>query len=254
MTSYMRELPLQPRAVEIGHLAPHRVDAEALRLAGDVDDAVIHGVAEILAGIAADHHAPALHHEAGEGAGAAADDDVAALHVDAGARADIALAHEVAAADRRAELGAGILLDENGAAHHVLAAGPADAAGDADIRTVDQAEAKIAERAVDDEIEPVQDADGKRMLGPGVLQHDGAVALLHQLANAQIDGLGIHVGRVDLAALVEVDIEGVGQPEAVMGLGEIDVEELLLRAAGELLFMHAHLMGLELLLGRGRPG
>src|SRR5262249_44900429 len=146
------KLVLEPALVEIGHRAPHGVDAEALRLAADEDRAVIHGIAEILAGVAADHHAPALHHEAGEGAGIAADDDRSALLVDARAGADIAAADEIAAADGGAELGAGVLLDQDGPAHHVLGARPADPAGDAHIRPVDQAAAEIAERAVDDEI------------------------------------------------------------------------------------------------------
>ena len=72
-------------------------------LAADVDRAVVHRIAEVLAGVAEDDHAAALHHEAGERAGAAADDDRAALHVDADARADVALADEIAAAERRAE-------------------------------------------------------------------------------------------------------------------------------------------------------
>src|SRR5262245_9608504 len=122
------ELPLEPCLVEIGHGGPYRIDAEARGLAGDIDCAVIHGIAKILASIAADNHAAALHHEAGEGAGVAADNDGATFHVDAGARADIALAHEVAAADGRAELRAGVLLDEDGAAHHVLSARPAEPA------------------------------------------------------------------------------------------------------------------------------
>src|SRR5262245_40200753 len=122
------ELPLEPCLVEIGHGGPHRIDAEARGFAGDIDRAVIHGIAKILASVAADHHAAALHHEAGEGAGVAADDDGATFHVDAGARADIALAHEVAAADGRTELRACVLLDENRAAHHVLGARPADPA------------------------------------------------------------------------------------------------------------------------------
>src|SRR6185295_7106366 len=131
------ELSLEPCFVEISHGAPHRIDAEARGLAGDIDRPVIHGVAEILAGIAADHHAAALHHEAGEGAGVSAHDDRAALHVDAGARADIA------PADGGAELRARVLLDENGAAHHVFGAGPADPAGNAHVRSIDQAAAEI---------------------------------------------------------------------------------------------------------------
>src|SRR6185437_10247322 len=241
------ELAREPSPVELGYLAPHGIDAEARRLAGDIDRAVIHGVAEILAGIAANHHAPALHHEAGERAGVAADDDRAALHVDAGARADIALADEVAAADRRAELRARVLLDEDRPAHHVLGARPADAAGDAHVRSVDQAEAEITERAVDDEVEPIENADAERMLGPRILDGDGAETVLHQLADAQIDDFRLHLGGVDLGPIVVVDVVGGWQREAVMRLVQIDVEERLLRAAAELLGMQPHFMRQQLL-------
>src|SRR4029453_14707033 len=97
------ELPLEPSLVEIGHGPPYRIDAEARRRPGNIDRAVIHGVAEILAGVAADHHAPALHHEAGEGAGIAADADISAFLVDPRARADIAAADEIATAHGWAE-------------------------------------------------------------------------------------------------------------------------------------------------------
>ena len=63
------------------------VDTEARNLAADVNSAVVHRIAEIVAGVAEDDHATALHHEAGEGADAAADDDRAALLVDADTRA-----------------------------------------------------------------------------------------------------------------------------------------------------------------------
>src|SRR5947208_2156068 len=76
------ELAAEPGDVEIGHLAGHRVDAEAGDLAADIDRPVIHRVAEVLAGVAEDDHAAALHHEAAERPGPAADDDGAALHVD----------------------------------------------------------------------------------------------------------------------------------------------------------------------------
>ena len=210
------ELAREPVAVEVGHLGPDRVDAEARRLAADIDRAVVHRIAEILAGVAADHHAAALHHEAGEGAGVAADDDRAALLVDAGARADIAVADEVAAADRRAELRAGVLLDQDGAGQHVLGAGPADAALDPHVRPVDQAAAEIAERAFDEEVQPVEDADRERVLGAGIVDHDRAVALRHQLADAQVDLALEACSRVELGALVEVDVEGVRQREAGM--------------------------------------
>ncbi len=89
------------------------------------------------------------------------------------------------------------------------------------------------------------------MLGAWVLENDGAVAFFHHLADAGVDLLRIHVGSVDLAPLVEVDIEGIGQTEAVMLLAEVDIKEDLLRAAGQLLGVHAHVMGLAL-LRRGR--
>ena len=79
----------------------------------------------------------------------AADDDRAALLVDAGAGADVALAHEIAAAQGRAERRAGVLLDDDRAGQHVLGARPADAALDADVRTVDQAAAEVAEAALE---------------------------------------------------------------------------------------------------------
>src|SRR4029078_5439183 len=150
-------LSLERCFFEISHGAPHRIAAEARGLARDIDRAVIHGISEILAGIAADHHAAALHHEAREGARVAANDDSATLHVNAGARADIALAHKVAAADGCAELRPVVFLDEEGAAHHVLRAQQAAPARDAQIGAVDEAQAEIAERAIDDEIEAIED-------------------------------------------------------------------------------------------------
>src|SRR5262245_15002712 len=246
------ELGLEPAPVEVGHRAPNGVDAEALRLAAEIDRAVIHGIAEILAGIAADHHAPALHHEAGERAGIAADDDGSALLVDARARADIAAADEVAAADGGAELRASVLLDQDRPAHHVFGARPADPARDPHVRPVEQATAEIAERAVDDEIEPIQNPDRDRMLGAGIANLDRAIAVRHQFANAQIDGLGLEVAGVDLGALVEIDLEGVRQRKAVMPVGQIDVEEFLDRAAFELLGMQPHLVGAALLFAKLR--
>src|SRR5262245_40184225 len=221
------ELGLEPALVEIGDRAPHGIDAEALRLAGDEDRAVVHGIAEILPGIAADHHPPALHHETGEGPSIAADDDRSAFLVDARARADIAAADEIAAADGGAELRARVLLDQNRPAHHIFGAGPADPARDPHIRPVDQAAAEIAERAVDDEMEPVKNPDRDRMLGAGIADDHRAIAVRHQFANAQIDGFGLEVAGIDLSALVEIDFEGVRQPEAVMPVAQIDVEEFL---------------------------
>ena len=113
----------------------------------EIDRAIVHRVAEVFPGIAKDHHAAPLHHEAGECAGIAADDDGAAFLVDSGAGSDRSLADQVAAAESSAELGAGIFLDDDGARHHVLAASPADAALDCNVRAVNQTACEISARA-----------------------------------------------------------------------------------------------------------
>src|SRR5512133_1765147 len=91
------ELALDQLGVGVGPLALDAVDAERLHLAGHVDGAVVHRVAQTGAGVAADDLAAALHHEAGHRAGAAHGQDQAALLVDAGAGAGAALDHKVAA-------------------------------------------------------------------------------------------------------------------------------------------------------------
>src|SRR5690242_2805679 len=73
------ELALDVLGVGVGPLAGHAVDAERLHLAGHVDGAVVHGVAEAGAGVAADDLAAALHHEAGHRTDAAHGQDQAAL-------------------------------------------------------------------------------------------------------------------------------------------------------------------------------
>src|SRR5262245_53673989 len=104
------------------------VDAEAGDLAGDVDRAVVHGVAEALAGVAEDDLPAALHHEPGQQPGVAADQDGAALLVDAGPGADVTPDDEVAAAQGRAGQRPGVALDHHHAGHHVLAGRPPDPA------------------------------------------------------------------------------------------------------------------------------
>jgi hypothetical protein len=86
------------------------------------------------------------------------------------------------------------------------------------------------------------------VLGPGIPDEDRPETILHQFADAEIDILRRHVGRVDLATLVKIDVVGVGQRKAVGGLIQVDVEEDLPRAAAKLLGVHAHLMGHALLL------
>ena len=73
------------------------------------------------------------------------------------------------------------------------------------------------------------------MLGAGVLHHDGAEALTHQLAQSQIDLARGHGGGVELRALLEIDLEGLWRGEALLLLGS---EEALLVATGELLGVH----------------
>src|SRR3712207_3606315 len=91
------ELALDELPVRVRPLARHAVDAERLHAAADVQDPVVHGVAESRPDVAQDHLAAALHHERGHGAGVAEDDHRAALLVDARARADTALHDDVAA-------------------------------------------------------------------------------------------------------------------------------------------------------------
>src|SRR6266478_5891824 len=171
------QLALEPLHIEVGHLRRYGIDAQARDLAADIDRAVVHGVAQVLAGIAQDHHPSTLHHEAAEGAGPAADDDRAALHVNAYASPYISLAHQVSATHGGAEGRARVLLDHDRPRQHVLGARPADAALDADVWSVDQPTAEIAEAPFDDQVEAVENADRERMLGAGILQHDGAKAL-----------------------------------------------------------------------------
>ena len=92
------QLAREPGDVEGGHLTVYRIDTEGFDPAADIDCAVVHGVAQVLAGIAENDHAAALHHEAAKGAGAPAHDDGTAFHVDADARACVPHADEIAAA------------------------------------------------------------------------------------------------------------------------------------------------------------
>src|SRR5687767_11714880 len=92
------------------------------------------------------------------------------------------------------------------------------------------------------------------MFCAGILQHDGAVAVLHQLADTGVHRPSRHVGGVDLNALVVVDLEGIGQREAALLLRQVDIEEFALRTAAELLGVHPHLMGdARLVLRAARP-
>src|SRR5207248_4150581 len=166
------ELALDELGVGVGPLARHAVDAERLDLSADVDDPVVHGVAQPGADVAADHLPAALHHEPVHRAGAPERDDGAALLVDAAAGADPALHHDIAAAQRSTGQGAGVAVDDDDARHHVLAGRPADAAGDVHLGPVDQAAAEIAEAALERDPAAGEDADADRVLGARVADGD----------------------------------------------------------------------------------
>ncbi len=76
---------------------------------------------------------------------------------------------------------------------------------------------------------------------PGIVDHDGAVALVHQLADAQVDPARVQFCGVELGALVEVDVGGQRVGEPVRPL--LDLEEARLGAARQLLGVHPHLVG-----------
>src|ERR1700675_1891284 len=94
---------------DINVSSEHQLLLGRLAVVADIDDPVIHGIAEILAGVAEDHHASTLHHEAAKCAGPPAGNDGAALHVDADAAAGVPHADEVSSAQAGAERRAGIL-------------------------------------------------------------------------------------------------------------------------------------------------
>src|SRR5262245_41532383 len=172
------ELALDQLGVGVGALPRHAVDAERLHGADDAELAVVHPVAGTRSAVAEDEPAAPLHHEGGHRAGVAAHDDRAALLVDAGPRAHRALDDDVSAAERGARQRSGVLLDPHDARHHVLAHRPADPAGDRDLGPVDQADAEVAERALEGDPAPLQDPDADRVLGARVLHGDVGDALL----------------------------------------------------------------------------
>src|SRR6478735_1248191 len=192
------ELALHVLGVGVRPLTGDAVDAERLDLAADVDDAVVHGVAQARARVAADDLAAALHHEAGVRADRSDRQDQPALLVDARAGARAALDHEVAAADGGARDRAGIALDHDDAGHHVLARRPSDPALDVDLGAVDEAASEVAEAAFVRDLAALQDADADRVLGPGVLHgHVGDAALVQQVAQLEVDLAGREVLRVE---------------------------------------------------------
>src|SRR5262249_53102788 len=134
--------------IEFRHLRINRVDPKGLDLPSDINDPVVHGIAEILSGIAEDDHASSLHHEARECTGAAADDDGAPFLIDPGAAADVAHAHHVAAAQGCGKARSCAFLDDPWPRQHVLGTAPANSTFDVDVRTIDQSAAEISEPPV----------------------------------------------------------------------------------------------------------
>src|SRR5581483_10095869 len=163
------ELALDELRVGVRPLAGDAVDPEGGDLAGDVDRAVVHRVAEAVADVAAEDHAAALHHEAGHHARVAEDDDRAALLVDSGARADVPV-------------------HDDDAGHHVLAGRPADAAVDRDLRAVDEAAAEVAEAALERDAAAREDADAERVLRARVQDRDvGEALFVEEAPQLQVD-------------------------------------------------------------------
>src|SRR6201997_5166675 len=182
------ELPVDQLGVGVRPFTRDAVDAERAHLAGDVDRAVVHRVAEPRADVAAQDHSTALEHEAGHRPGPAEDDDRAALLVDPGARADLTLDDEVAAAHGGPGQRARVRVDHDDAGHHVLAHRPAHAALDVDLGAVDDAAAEVAETAVEGDLAAGEDADAERVLGARVEDGDvGDALLVEQPAELEVD-------------------------------------------------------------------
>src|SRR4051812_4806869 len=189
------ELALDQLGVRVGPLALDAVDPERGDLAGHVERAVVHGVAEAGADVAADDLAAALHHEAGHRAGVAEHEDGPALLVDAGARAHLALDHEVAAAQRGAGQRAGVRLDHHDPGHHVLGDRPAHAPVDLELGSVTEAAAEVAEAALEGHPAARENPDAQRVASARVEDRD----VLHALLVEQPAQLGVDLARRQLA-------------------------------------------------------
>ena len=140
-------------------LCLHRVRAERDDRAAHVDRAAVNVLADLLAGVAADHQAAAVHHVAGHEAGVAAAAERACLHHLSGARADVAAHDDLGSADRDARDRPRVAADDDGALVHVVGEAPADVAVDLDARPVGQARAEVAGRAADADGDRVGEAD-----------------------------------------------------------------------------------------------
>src|SRR5215467_13327971 len=215
------QLPGEELVVVGGQLRLDAVDTQRGDLAADVERAVVHGVAQAAAHVAADDLAAALQHEPGHRTGVAADDDRAALLVDAGAGTDVAAHHDVAAAERRARQRACVLVDDDHARHHVLGHRPADPPLYLDLRPVDQPAAEVAEAAVDRDPAAGQDAHRDRVLRARVEDRHVADALVvDEAAKLEIDLPGGQLGRVEYgggAVRAALDRRGPGCLGAGLG-------------------------------------
>src|SRR5215472_6399147 len=223
LDSVNAELAGEKFVIGLRELGLDAVDPERSDLPADVDRAVVHRVAKAAAHVAADNLPAALEHEPRHRARVTAHDDRAALLVDARARPDVAADHDVAAAQRRSGQRPGVLVDQDHAGHHVLGGRPADPAGHADLRPVDQAAAEVAEAALDGDRAASENADGDRVLGPGIEYGDVLDSLVvDQAAQLEVDLPGGELGRVEYgsATLDSRDLGrlrvGLGQPAGVV--------------------------------------
>src|SRR4029079_17870101 len=138
--------------------------------------------------VAAEDLAAALHHEAGHRTRIAHDDDRPALLVDPGARAHLPLDDEVAAAKRGPRQRARVPLDHDHSGHQSLAVLPDSAAVDLDLGPVDEAAPEVAERAVEGDLAPGEDADADRVLRARDLDGDGSDPLfVEEAAKLEVD-------------------------------------------------------------------
>src|SRR5579859_2060753 len=192
------QLPGQELVVGRGQLGLDAVHPERGDLAADVDRAVVHGVAQAAAHVAADDLPAALEHEPGHHAGVSAHDDGAALLVDAGAGAHVTADHHVAAAQRGAGQRARVLVHDEDPGHHVLGHRPADPSGDVDLGPVDETAAEVAEAALDGDPAAGQDAHRERVLGARVTHgHLGDALVVDEAAQLEVDLARGQLGRVE---------------------------------------------------------
>ena len=171
------------------------VGTEGSYVAGNIDCALVHGIAHGLSGVAADDDAALLHHEAGEESGVAADDQRAAFHGDAGPGPGVAMDHQLTAPHGGACGGPGVLSNGNFAAHQVVADGPARVAFDNDFRPVQQAGGIVADTALEPDGAVLEDSDGEVVAGVGV-ENGNLGAGGGQFLEPSVQRPGVQVGGV----------------------------------------------------------